>query len=159
MHCSRDFRAVLNLSGDVYLWIKALHIISVIAWLAGLLYLPRLFVYHCEADKGSEFSEKLKTMEKRLMKIIMRPARMSSVLFGVILLLNIQLQDWLEAWLICKLILVLLLYFTHDCFEHWRKLFESDNNNHSQKFFRVVNEIPTAILIVVIIMVVVKPFS
>ena len=105
---------MINLSGEIILWVKAFHIISVIAWLAGLLYLPRLFVYHCDAERGSEFSEKLKVMERRLMKIIMRPARISSLLFGGALLLDLNNEDWTEAWLIFKLVFVACLFLIHD---------------------------------------------
>ena len=88
---------MFEISNDAYLWIKAFHIISVIAWMAGLLYLPRLFVYHCEAKQGSEFSQKLKVMEGRLLKFIMRPARISTFLFGALLLVNIDEDAWLDG--------------------------------------------------------------
>jgi len=143
---------------EVYLWIKALHIISAIAWMAGLLYLPRLFVYHCEADEGSEFSEKLKIMERRLMKLIMRPARLTTLFFGLIMLLNFEREDWFEIWVSLKLVFVALLFILHDMLEKWRKCFEFDLNKKTQKFFRIVNEAPTLLLILIIIAVVIKPF-
>ena len=148
---------MINLSGDMFLWVKAFHIISVIAWLAGLLYLPRLFVYHCDAEIDSELSEKLKLMERRLMKIIMRPARILALLFGGILLLNLNNEDWTEIWLIFKLVFVVCLFLIHDFFEHWRRSFELDANIHSQRFYRIINEIPTCLFIVIVILAVIKP--
>ena len=102
---------MLNLSNDVVLWIKAFHIISVIAWMAGLLYLPRLFIYHCEAENGSELSEKLKIMELRLYMVIMRPARIFTIIFGGILFLNLDTDQWREVWWNIKLVCIILLYF------------------------------------------------
>ena len=89
---------MLDLSYNVFLWVKAFHIISVIAWMAGLLYLPRLFVYHCEAEIGSEFSEKLKIMELRLFTLIMKPARIFTIIFGIILLLDLDAHQWTDIW-------------------------------------------------------------
>ncbi len=149
---------MIELSSGAYLWIKALHIISAVAWMAGLLYLPRLFVYHCEAEIRSEFSEKLKIMERRLMKLIMRPARLATVVFGVLLILDFEHEEWLETWVHLKLGFVGILFVMHDMLEKWRKQFEFDLNKNSQKFFRIVNEVPTALLILIIIAVVIKPF-
>ena len=104
---------------DHYLWIKALHIISVIAWMAGLLYLPRLFVYHCSAKIGSELSAKLKIMERRLMVAIMEPARISSLVFGLLLLVRYSWEELLTLWVFIKLICVIGLFVIHDLFRKW----------------------------------------
>ena len=148
---------VFDLSNDVYLWIKALHIISVISWMAGLLYLPRLFVYHCDAENGSEFSEKLKVMEHRLFKFIMRPARIAALVFGVVLLLNLDSDQWLSVWLVVKLVCVVLLYGLHDMMNKWRVQFYADVNLRTQKFYRMMNEAPTVLMVLIIFMVVLKP--
>ena len=148
---------MFEFSNNAYLWIKAFHIISVIAWMAGLLYLPRLFVYHCEAKQGSEFSQKLKVMEGRLLKFIMRPARISTFLLGALLLVNIDEDAWLDAWLLAKLVCVIILYGMHDMMNKWRKNFYLDINTHSQKFYRIMNEVPTILMILVTILVIIKP--
>ena len=148
---------MFEISNDAYLWIKAFHIISVIAWMAGLLYLPRLFVYHCEAEQGSEFSQKLKVMEGRLLKFIMRPARIFTFLFGALLLVNIDEDAWLDVWLLAKLVCVIILYGMHDMMNKWRKNFYLDINTHSQKFYRIMNEVPTILMILVTLLVILKP--
>ena len=148
---------MFEISNNAYLWIKAFHIISVIAWMAGLLYLPRLFVYHCEAKQGSEFSQKLKVMEGRLLKFIMRPARISTFLFGALLLVNIDEDAWLDVWLLAKLVCVIILYGMHDMMNKWRKNFYLDINTHSQKFYRIMNEVPTILMILVTLLVILKP--
>jgi protoporphyrinogen IX oxidase len=142
---------------DHYLWIKALHIISIIAWMAGLLYLPRLFVYHCSAKIGSEFSEKLKIMERRLMIAIMEPARISALVFGLLLLFSYSWEELFTLWMFIKLICVIGLFVIHDLFRKWQKNFETDTNIHHDKFFRILNEVPTLLMILIVIFVVVKP--
>lgn len=141
-----------------YLWFKSLHLIAVISWMAGLLYLPRLFVYHAEAKKGSEFSQKLKIMEYRLMRYIMAPASVATWLFGCLMLYanweGIMAQQWMHA----KLTLVVLLTGLHHMMSAWRKKFERDENTKTSKFFRIANEVPTVIMIAVVILVIVKPF-
>jgi len=149
---------MFEFSSDVFLWIKAFHIISVIAWMAALLYLPRLFVYHCDAEKGSEFSEKLKIMERRLVKIIMNPARLASLFFGILLFLNLDDSWWHEYWLLLKICLVLFLFGIHDMLNKWRKSFETDQNKYSQKFYRLINEVPTLLMVIIVILAVIKPF-
>ena len=149
---------MLDITATAYLWIKALHIISVIAWMAGLLYLPRLFVYHVDAEAGSELSETLKIMERRLLKFIMNPAMISSWLFGGILLLNLGGGAWENGWLHAKLILVLALTAAHMAMGRWRRDFAEDRNSRPQKFYRIANEIPTVLMIVIVILVVVRPF-
>ena len=146
-----------ELSNDAYLWIKALHLISVISWMAGLLYLPRLFVYHCDAENGSELSEKLKIMELRLLKLIMRPARIATLIFGAILMLSLDSDQWSSFWLLVKLACVILLYGAHDMMNKWRIQFYMDVNSRTQKFYRVMNEVPTVLMVLIIFFVVLKP--
>jgi len=140
----------------MYLWIKALHIVAVIAWMAGMLYLPRLFVYHAAATPGSEQSEIFKTMEHRLLAYIMVPAMMTTWVVGIVLLLQGQ---WFGArWFHVKLVAVLAMTVLHGLFSHWVNKFHFDRNQHSQKFFRIVNEIPAVLLIIIVVLAAVKPF-
>ncbi|MBT4220175.1 MAG: protoporphyrinogen oxidase HemJ [Rhodospirillaceae bacterium] len=140
-----------------YLWIKALHIISVIAWMAGLLYLPRLFVYHTDAEVGSELSETFRVMERRLLRAIMNPAMLSSLLFGGLLLIS-DITDWSNGWLHAKLVMVAGLIYLHMKMAGWRRAFDEDRNTHSQKYFRYANEAPTLLMVGVVLMVVLRPF-
>jgi putative membrane protein len=142
----------------LYPWTKALHIISLIAWMAALLYLPRLFVYHCDAVPGSEFSERLKVMERRLYKLIMTPAMIATFVFGIVLALTPGLVDWHRGWFHVKLLAVLLLAGFHGASGKWRRDFLQDRNRKSQRFFRIANEVPTVLMVVAVIMVVVQPF-
>jgi protoporphyrinogen IX oxidase len=143
---------------DIYPWVKALHIISVIAWMAGLLYLPRLFVYHCEAVPGSAQSETFKVMERRLLQGIMNPAMGATYVFGIALVLIPGLVDWASGWLHVKLTLVVALTIYHHALARWRKRFAADSNRRPAGFYRAMNEVPTVMMIVIVIMVVVKPF-
>jgi protoporphyrinogen IX oxidase len=148
----------------IYSWLKAFHVIAVIAWMAGMLYLPRLFVYHCAAEKGSVQSETFKVMERRLLRAIINPAMIATWVLG--LWLAWMGPDsrydwlWLESgwWLRLKIVLVLALSALHGLFARWVKAFAADSNRHSQRFFRIVNEIPTILMIVIVILAVVKPF-
>ncbi len=141
-----------------YLVIKSLHIISVIAWMAGLLYLPRLFVYHANAKKGSEFSEKLKVMEKKLTFIIIFPAMFFTWFFGLTLIFIYDSPiDTSEKWFLAKIILVGLISLIQFFFEKIRKDFFIDVNIHSHTFFRWLNEIPTVLMILIVFLVVIKP--
>ena len=141
------------------LWIKALHVISVIAWMAGMLYLPRLFVYHCGAAPGSAASEMLKIMERRLLKAIINPAMVASFLFGGLLLATPGLVDWSSGWIWLKLALVFFgMGGLHGAFSRWQQDFAADRNIRPARFYRIANEAPTLILIVVVILVIVKPF-
>jgi len=140
----------------MYLWLKALHIIAVIAWMAGMLYLPRLFVYHAMAKPKSEVSETLKTMERRLFNFIMMPAMLITWIVGIFLLLEGQLLG--AGWFHAKFVAVLAMTVLHGLFARWVNEFQADRNKHSAKFYRIINEIPTALLIVIVILVVVKPF-
>ena len=141
----------------MYLWLKALHIVAVIAWMAGMLYLPRLFVYHAAAKPGSELSETFKTMEHRLLNFIMMPAMIVTWIVGIVLLL-LQGQ-WLGAgWFHAKFVAVVLLTVLHGLFAHWVNEFSFDRNPHPAKIYRIINEIPTLLLIIIVVLVVVKPF-
>jgi len=140
----------------VYEWIKALHVIAVISWMAGMLYLPRLFVYHCEAEVGSKQSETFKVMERRLLKAIINPAMTVTWLVGLYLA---WAGHWyLSGWFHLKLLLVLVMSAVHGFFVRYVRAFAADQNQHSQKFFRIINEVPTVLMIVIVVLVVVKPF-
>ena len=149
---------MLELAPTAYLWVKALHIISVIAWMAGLLYLPRLFVYHAEAVAGSELSETLKIMERRLLKFIMNPAMISSFVFGGMLVMNLGAGAWDQGWLHAKLLFVIGLAAAHMAMGRWRRDFAEDRNTRPQKFYRYANEVPTILMIGIVIFAVVRPF-
>ena len=142
----------------VYPWTKALHVISVIAWMAGLLYLPRLFVYHCAAAPGSAQSETFKVMERRLLRAIMNPEMIATWLFGATLLLTPGIVDWDAGWIWVKLALVLLVTFYHHLLALWFKAFRADANKHDARFYRVMNEVPTLAMIGIVVMVIVRPF-
>jgi putative membrane protein len=142
----------------LYPWIKALHIISVVAWMAGLLYLPRLFVYHADAAPGSETAETFKVMERRLLRGIMNPAMIATYVFGILLALTPGIVDWGSGWIYAKLVLVVALTWIHHGLSLWREEFAADRNERSARFYRFVNEVPTALLIIIVILVVVKPF-
>ncbi|MBI1215741.1 MAG: protoporphyrinogen oxidase HemJ [Alphaproteobacteria bacterium] len=143
---------------DHYNWVKALHIIAVISWMAGMLYLPRLFVYHADADKGSELSETLKIMERKLLRVIINPAMGATWLFGIFLVLGnpaVLTQGWFHV----KLTAVLLLSGVHGFLAKTRKVFLKDENKRPAKFYRILNEAPTVLMILIVIMVVVKPWQ
>ncbi|MBZ8133527.1 protoporphyrinogen oxidase HemJ [Afifella sp. IM 167] len=139
-----------------YEWVKALHVISIIAWMAGLLYLPRLMVYHTKVPVGSEQSELFKVMERRLMKAIMTPAMIASWAFG--LWASVITYAWDQPWFHAKLGLVVLLTISHFFMMSWVKAFKEDRNTRPEKFFRAVNEVPTLLMIGIVILVIVRPF-
>jgi putative membrane protein len=140
----------------LYPWLKAFHVIAVIAWMAGMLYLPRLFVYHCEAEPNTRQSETFKVMERRLLRVIMNPAMIVAWLLGLWLAWR---GGWFVAgWLHIKMLLVLAMSGLHGLFALWVKDFACDRNRRSAKFYRIVNEIPTLLLILIVILAVVKPF-
>jgi protoporphyrinogen IX oxidase len=141
-----------------YPWLKALHIVSVVAWMAGLLYLPRLFVYHAEASIGSDKAATFKIMERRLLRGIMTPAAIAVVFFGALLATTPGVVDWRQGWIWVKLALVLGLGLFHMLLARWHRRFAADEVAHSPRFFRIVNELPTIALIAIVILVVVKPF-
>lgn len=141
----------------MYEWVKAAHIVSVIAWMAGMLYLPRLFVYHAGVETGSAQSETFKIMERRLLKAIINPAMIATWIFG--LWLAWLGHWWLQPWFIAKVVLVLALSGMHGELSRWVRHFAADRNTKSQKFYRIINEIPTILMILIVILVVVKPFG
>ncbi len=144
-----------------YAWIKALHVIAVIAWMAGLLYLPRLFVYHCEAEAGSQQSETFKVMEHKLSRMIMQPAMIASLATGLAMIAIPGTPGYIAQagfWLWLKLIFVIGLLGAHFAMLRWKNDFARDRNARPQRFFRIVNEIPTLLMIGIVICVVVKPF-
>ena len=140
----------------MYQWLLAFHVIAVIAWMAGMLYLPRLFVYHCEADIGSIQSETFKVMELRLLKAIINPAMIATWLFGLWLAWEGGLLK--AGWLHAKFALVLVLSGSHGWFVRLTRDFAHDRNQHSQKFYRMINEIPTVLMVLIVLLVVLKPF-
>lgn len=137
-------------------WITALHVVSVIAWMAALLYLPRLFVYHAQVEAGSEVSETFKVMERRLLKAIGTPAMIASLVFGLILLGQPGLFD--QGWIHAKLLLLVGMFAMHGLYAKWRKDFEADRNTRPHTFYRWMNEVPTVLMICIVILAVVKPF-
>jgi len=170
MVAARVTRAVIGLSltavlvgallwwnpSGLYLWAKAVHVIAVISWMAGMLYLPRLFIYHCEAEPGSRQSETFKVMERRLLTIIINPAMVVTWALGLWLAYE---GGWFKAeWLHAKLALVIVLSALHGFMVRWVREFGSDQNQHTQKFYRIINEVPTVLMIAIVVLVVVKPF-
>ena len=142
-----------------YPYIKALHIMSVISWMAGLFYLPRLFVYHAEEAKvGDQLSETLKIMERKLMRVIMNPAMIATWLFGLMMAFTPGLIDWSEIWPWIKVVLILAMTWFHHSLVRWMKDFAADRNVRTGRFYRLANEIPTLAMIGIVFMVVVKPF-
>src|SRR5689334_15781574 len=141
---------------ELYLWLKALHIVAVVAWMAGLLYLPRLFVYHSQTQAGSPQSETFKVMERRLLCGIMNPAMIAVWVLG--LLLAWRGHWWAAGWFHAKLALVLVMSGLHHLFAYWHKAFEGDRNRRPARFYRIWNEVPTLLLIFIVVLVVVKPF-
>lgn len=143
---------------DWYPWTKALHIIAVIAWMAGLLYLPRLFVYHCDTAVGAPDSERFKVMERRLLRAIMNPAMVAAFVFGTLLLLTPGIVDWSAGWIYAKLATVVVLTVMHHLYAVWYQRFAEDGPRHRPKVYRMANEVPAVLMIVIVIMVVVRPF-
>jgi len=140
----------------LYAWLKALHVIAVISWMAGMLYLPRLFVYHCETEAGSRQSETFKVMERRLLTVIINPAMVATWALGLWLVWDAGLLG--ARWLQAKFVLVLALSAVHGFFVRCVRDFGADQNRRSQKFYRLINEVPTALMIGIVILAVVKPF-
>ena len=142
----------------LYPWITAFHLISVIAWMAATFYLPRLYVYHCQVAVGSAESERFKIMERRLLKQIMTPAMIATWVFGLILVFTPGVVLWSQGWWYVKLISILALTGFHGAQSKWRKDFLNDRNKRPEKFYRIANEVPTILMIIIVIMVIVKPF-
>jgi len=142
---------------DIYLYLKAAHIIAMVAWMAGIFYLPRLYVYHVGAAVGSEMSETFKLMERRLLRAIINPAMIATWVIGLILMFGYL--DWRSAgWMHAKLTLVILLTIFHVMLARWRKDFEADRNSRTERFYRIANEVPTLLLVLIVILAIVKPF-
>jgi protoporphyrinogen IX oxidase len=141
-----------------YPWVKAAHLFAVVAWMAGLLYLPRLFVYHAAAARGSETAETLAVMERRLLRGIMNPAMIATWVLGIALALTPDIVDWHHGWIYVKLAAVAGLTEFHQRLARWRKALADGSDAHAPRFFRFVNEIPTLLLLLILIMVVVRPF-
>ena len=146
-----------NLLINNYSLIKAFHIISMVAWMSAILYLPRLFVYHTTVKRNSEASKMLKIMEYRLQKFIMNPAMLFTIIFGVFLLKTNGIINWTEKWIYFKLLGVFLLLVVHSLLGRYRKDFFLDKNKHSGRFYKILNEVPTILLIVIILLVYLKP--
>lgn len=142
----------------LYPWTKALHVISMVAWMAGMFYLPRLYVYHCDLIPGSAESERFKVMEYRLLKAIINPAMIATWIFGAMLVLTPGIIDWSSGWWHVKFTAVILMSGFHGAMSKWRRQFLDDRNTRPQRFYRIANEVPTLLLIVIVIMVIVRPF-
>jgi len=149
---------VSNVLAAAYPWVKSLHIIAVIAWMAGLLYLPRLFVYHADLPSGSSRAAMLEVMERRLLHGIMTPAAVMAYGFGLVLAATPGVVDWRRGWIWVKLGLVVLLTVFHILLAHWRRDLAQGRFTHSSIFYRIVNELPTIAMIAIVLLVVVKPF-
>lgn len=141
-----------------YPWVKSLHVISIIAWMAALLYLPRLFVYHCEVEPGSAESERFKVMEFRLSRYIASPASVAAWLFGILLVLTPGIVPWDAGWWHLKLAAILVLTGLHHAMLIWLSDFRHDRNRRPQRYFRIVNEVPAAAMVVIVTMVIARPF-
>lgn len=147
---------ILLLGRGAYDWIKAFHVIAVIAWMAGMLYLPRLFIYHCDAEKGSGQSETFKVMEQRLLKVIINPAMVASWVLGLWL---VWAGGWHKSgWFLAKFLAVVALSAAHGYFSASVRAFAEDRNTKDQRHWRLVNEVPTVLMIAIVILVIVKPF-
>ncbi len=143
---------------EYYDWIKAFHLIFVISWMAGLFYLPRLFVYHTELQSGSNEDKLFQTMERRLLRIIMNPAMILTLIFGLWLAQIYGFKN-LGGWFHIKMTLVLIMIYFHHFLGKRRKDFEQGKNRYSAKFYRIINEVPTILMIAIVILAIVKPFQ
>jgi len=147
---------VNELAGQSYLWVKAIHVMAVIAWMAGIFYLPRLFVYHATAEAGSDKSETFKVMERRLYTAIMMPAMIAAWLAGAALAISGHL--WSEPWFLAKLALVVVMTGFHFWLGARARDFSADRNHYPARTYRMVNELPTLLVIAIVILVIVRPF-
>jgi len=143
---------------EIYPWIKSAHVMSIIAWMAGMFYLPRLYVYHCETQRGSVESERFKVMERRLLKQIINPAMIASWIFGVLLIATPGVIDWSSGWWHIKFTAVLLMSGFHGALSVWRRAFLEDRNIKPQRFYRIANEVPTVLMAIIVTMVIARPF-
>lgn len=149
---------IIELSGTGYQWVKALHVVSVIAWMAGLFYLPRLYVYHAENSDKPEVCALFKVMERRLLKAITTPAGISSAVFGLLLVLHDWPWIWSQGWWHLKLLGLIGLGVMHVLMVRWRQDFLHDRNTRSSRFYRIANEVPTLCMLAIVIPVIVQPF-
>ena len=149
---------MLDFLAAAFPWIKSLHIIAVISWMAGLLYLPRLFVYHAAAEPGSAQSETFKVMERRLLRAIMNPAMGAVFIFGILLLGTPGVVVWSSGWIWVKLAAVAGMAYLHHVYARWFKDFAADQNARSQRVYRMWNEAPALLMVIIVFMVVAKPF-
>lgn len=149
----------MDFLAPAYPWVKAFHLMAVMAWMAGLFYLPRLYVYHCDIPRGGGVEhERFKTMERRLLRAIMNPSMIVTWLLGVVLMLTPGVVSWTSGWWHVKLLAVLLMTAFHMMLARHRRLFEADERRLSHRAWRMWNEVPTVLMIVIVIMVIVKPF-
>ena len=143
----------------VYPWTKSLHVMSMIAWMAGLFYLPRLFVYHAErAEPGTELADTLKVMERKLLKLIINPAGVATWLFGLALVFTPGIVDWSSGWAWTKTVLVIAMTVFHHALVRWVRVFAADANEKPGRYYRMMNEVPTVLMVGIVIMIVVRPF-
>jgi len=142
---------------DYYEYFKAIHIVAVISWMAALLYLPRLFVYHVRAKKDSELDKTLKIMEEKLFKIIMNPAMAVALVFGLLMLFAQGMGSY-GKWMHAKLFVLIFMFGFHGVCSKWRKVFAQNKNVKSEKFYRMANEIPAVLMVIIVILAVAKPF-
>jgi putative membrane protein len=150
---------MINLMNSAYLYLKAFHLLAAFAWMAGMFYLPRLYVYHAEAGAHTPQAETFKVMERRLLKVIMNPAMIVTILLGLWIAFGAEGADWTTAgWLHAKIFLVLIMAGLHGMLAKWRKDFEADRIPNTPRFFKMINELPTLLLIGIVILAVVKPF-
>jgi len=147
---------MVGILGEGFLWVKALHILAVIAWMAGMLYLPRLYVYHTDAQVGSSQSETFKVTERRLLRGIINPAMILAWLTG--LAMAASADYWSAGWFHGKLALLVGMQLIHAAYARWRRQFAADENRHGSGFYRVMNEVPTVLMIGIVVLVIVKPF-
>lgn len=148
---------MINFLAEYYDWLKALHVIAVISWMAGMLYLPRIFVYHTTVSKGSEASEIFKVMERKLLRYIMTPSMIATWIFGLALAIVSDAFQPGNGWFHAKFTLVFLLSGVHGAYAKYTRLFANDANEKSEKFFRIINEVPAVMMILIVILVIVRP--
>jgi len=149
---------MISLMDSLFLYLKAIHLIAAFAWMAGMFYLPRLYVYHAEAGANTPQAETFKVMERKLLKVIMNPAMIVTIAIGLWLVFGAAAVDLKAGWLHAKIGLVVLMVVLHGFLARWRRDFEADRIPHSSRFFRIVNEVPTVLLTGIVIMAVVRPF-
>ncbi|MEQ8246854.1 MAG: protoporphyrinogen oxidase HemJ [Alphaproteobacteria bacterium] len=148
----------MNFLSEAYLWIKALHVISVIAWMAGMLYLPRIYAYHTDAEPGSAQSETFKVMERRLLRGIVNPSMIAALVFGGLLIMASPFDVLETGWFWVKVAALVAMFTIHGNLARWRRDFARDANRHSRRFYKIVNEVPAVLMVVIVLMAVVKPF-